>query len=66
MQYSYDPFGNQTAKTVDCCGGAHVNARTTMAYDGVGNLISVTDPNGNVATGTFDATRAGKHLTCRS
>ena len=28
-----------------------------MAYDALGNLISVTDPNGNVATATFDANR---------
>jgi YD repeat-containing protein len=56
-QNAYDTFGNQISKTLDCCAAGHVNALTKMSYNAVGDIVSITNPNGNTTTSTYDPNR---------
>ncbi len=53
-RYGYDGSGNQTSILRDAVG---LNQLTTMGYSPQGDVTSITDPNGNVTTRTFDANR---------
>jgi RHS repeat-associated protein len=55
-QYAYDGFGNPTSVTRDA-GLGRLNQLTSMAYNGLGDVVSVTDPNGHVTTSAYDANR---------
>jgi YD repeat-containing protein len=52
----YDSFGNRTSIMRDYRPN-RLNQRTTMGYAALGDVGSVTDPNGHVATSTYDANR---------
>ncbi|GAB3583619.1 hypothetical protein GCM10027406_28540 [Leifsonia lichenia] len=61
-RYAYDPAGQlleviegftKEAKKASA-GVSDVNVTTSYGYDAVGNLTSITDPNGNATTFTFD------------
>jgi YD repeat-containing protein len=56
-QYGYDSFGNNISVRRDAGGGNNFNQRTAMAYNAVGDLTAITDPNGKVTTSTYDAVR---------
>ena len=49
---SYDPKGNVTSITVN---GGDGTLTTSMTYDEMNNLISMTDPNENKTTFTYDS-----------
>ncbi len=49
-----------TSRTIDPGG---INAVTSFAYDAIGNVTSVTDPNSNVTTIAYDAMRRITQLT---
>lgn len=57
--FAYDAAGRMASRTEGS--GTAAAATTTMTYDGIGNLLVVTDPNGNTVTATYD--RAGRRLT---
>ncbi|HEX8623379.1 MAG TPA: LysM peptidoglycan-binding domain-containing protein [Allosphingosinicella sp.] len=57
--YTYDGAG-RVLEELEASGTAEV-ARTAYAYDGHGNVTSVTDPNNNVTTRTYD--RIGQMLS---
>lgn len=57
--YGYDAAGRVVTRTEGF--GTGEAATTTMAYDGLGNLLVTTDPNGNSVTATYD--RAGRRVT---
>jgi YD repeat-containing protein len=50
--YTYDGAG-RVVEEIEANGTAE-QARTVYAYDGHGNVVSVTDPNNNVITRTYD------------
>jgi RHS repeat-associated protein len=52
--FEYDTRGNRTAIVADA---ANLRRRTSLAYDSVGNAISMTDPRGGVTTNGWDAGR---------
>jgi RHS repeat-associated protein len=57
--YTYDFAGstwNPLSMVVDS-GTGHLNITTSVKYDSVGNVNSVTTPNGNTTTATYDAAR---------
>lgn len=52
-EYGYDEWGNQT--TIKVLGDAGTpEAVTVMEYDGFGNMVAVTDPEGNTTRFTHD------------
>jgi RHS repeat-associated protein len=63
--YTYDALGNVTARSGTLLGDAAftyngdnqlvIGAGSTYAYDGAGNLVSVTDSTGNVTRYNYDA-----------
>ena len=57
---SYDGKGNITSVTVN---GYYVNPTTTMTYDDMNNLISITDPNGNTTTYSYDTNGNLLHIS---
>ena len=54
---SLDSSGNRTSVIVESRTGGHVNQTTAYGYNGVGDVTSATDPNGDVTTSTWDAAR---------
>ena len=46
------PFGDQAE---------YVNPHTQMWYDNNGNVLQVTDPNGNATLNTYDAAQPSHH-----
>jgi YD repeat-containing protein len=50
-------FGDPVSVIRDCCGAGHLNQTTTLAYSAPGDVISSTDPNGNLTTNTYDSDR---------
>jgi YD repeat-containing protein len=52
--YTYDPAGRLASVKQTLAGAAGGAVTTSYAYDLHGNLTSVTDPNGNVTSYTFD------------
>ncbi|HKR62486.1 MAG TPA: RHS repeat-associated core domain-containing protein [Thermoanaerobaculia bacterium] len=52
--YSYDPAGRLNSVRQTLTGAAGGEITTSYAYDTNGNLTSVTDPNGNATTYTYD------------
>jgi YD repeat-containing protein len=52
VSYGYDPLARVTSQIVDPTG---LNRVSTSTYDGVGNLLTVTDPEGQVTTRAYDA-----------
>src|SRR5712692_9968946 len=44
-------------------GGGRLNRLTTMSYSAVGDVVSLTDPNGNVTISTYDAARRPATVT---
>jgi RHS repeat-associated protein len=57
---TYDSVGNLISTTADYgagCGSGHLCQQTSLAYDAIGNAITLTDPKGNVTTSTYDANR---------
>ena len=67
--FTYDSFGN-LIKTVadygtDCLTMPSTNLCQTMqmAYDSIGDATSLTDPNGNVTSGIYDADRRMTSVT---
>ncbi|WP_322966413.1 DUF6531 domain-containing protein [Sphingomonas fuzhouensis] len=57
--YGYDAAGRMVSRTDGV--GTDEAATTAMVYDGIGNLLVTTDPNGNSVTATYD--RAGRRIT---
>jgi YD repeat-containing protein len=54
-KYDYYPAtGYLEKKTADYGGAPHINAVTRFEYDTVGNITSVTDPNGNTTTNEYN------------
>lgn len=52
--YSYDPAGRLSKVRQTLAGATGGAIGTVYAYDLHGNLVSVTDPNGNVTTSEYD------------
>jgi YD repeat-containing protein len=52
--YAYDPAGRMETVTQTLTGAPGGVIITRYAYDLHGNLVSVTDPNGNITRYTFD------------
>jgi RHS repeat-associated protein len=63
QEITYDSFGDPISIVadygVDCSLPTHVHLcqTTQFSYDPVGNALTTTDPNGHIATSTFDADR---------
>lgn len=55
-QYGYDSFGNQTSIVRDV-GSGRLNQLTSLGYSPQGDVISTTDPRGNITTSTYDVAR---------
>jgi YD repeat-containing protein len=64
-EYVYDGADRETeeidAQVYDSLTASNVNPTTVTSYDGDGNVLTVTDPNGNVTTYTYDA--AGREVS---
>lgn len=56
--YEYDPLDRLTAVIQNYClnqpGDQETNVRTGYTYDGVGNLLTMTDGNGEITTFAYD------------
>ena len=55
--YSYDPFGNEVSQSLpDPANGAQdaKSPTTSFTYDAVGDVLSLTDPDGNTTAWSYD------------
>ncbi len=55
-RFTYDGLGNPT-RIVRDAGAGRLNQTVAMGYDALGDVGSLTDPNGNVSQSTYDAAR---------
>lgn len=55
--FAYDTSNLRPKSQTVALGNGSNSATTSFGYDGVGNVTSVTDPNGNVSYATYDALR---------
>ena len=63
-EYTYTTNEDLASATVDYgTGSSSLNLKTQYAYDGVGNVTSITDPRGIVTQGAYDALRRPTSVT---
>lgn len=66
-KFSYDAtYEKLTSAVLDYGTSPHLNLTTAFGYDSVGNTTSVTDPNGNQLTASFDSERRLTQTTAPS
>src|SRR5262249_15488182 len=58
--FTYNATFDRTGVTRD---SGRLNLTTTYSYDGVGNIISTTDPNGNTTAIAYDGMRRATQMT---
>jgi YD repeat-containing protein len=54
--FSYDTVGNPRSVVRDA-GTGRLNQSTSFAYSATGDVISITDPRGNITTNSYDTAR---------